>query len=50
MTGLDGTPMPSFGDALKPDQIWDLVHYIQTLQPGSKKKGANPIKAEPKND
>jgi mono/diheme cytochrome c family protein len=29
-TGLDGTPMPSFGD-LKPDQIWDLVHYIQTL-------------------
>jgi cytochrome c oxidase cbb3-type subunit 2 len=30
-TGLDGTPMPSFTDALKPDQIWDLVHYIQTL-------------------
>lgn len=31
-TGLDGTPMPSFTDALKPDQIWDLVHYIQTLR------------------
>jgi mono/diheme cytochrome c family protein len=31
-TGLDGTPMPSFADALKPDQIWDLVHYIQTLR------------------
>jgi mono/diheme cytochrome c family protein len=30
-TGLDGTPMPSFTDALKPDQIWDLVHFIQTL-------------------
>ncbi len=30
-TGLDGTPMPSFADTLKPDQIWDLVHYIQTL-------------------
>jgi cytochrome c oxidase cbb3-type subunit 2 len=29
-TGLDGTPMPSFADS-KPDQIWDLVHYIQTL-------------------
>jgi mono/diheme cytochrome c family protein len=31
-TGLDGTPMPSFADALKPDQIWDLVHYVQTLR------------------
>jgi mono/diheme cytochrome c family protein len=30
-TGLDGTPMPSFADSLKPDQIWDVVHYIQTL-------------------
>jgi mono/diheme cytochrome c family protein len=30
-TGLDGTPMPSFSDSLKPDQLWDLVHYIQTL-------------------
>ena len=32
MTGLDGTPMPSFTDALKPDQIWDIVHYIHELQ------------------
>jgi len=32
-TGLDGTPMPSVADALKPDQIWDLVHYIATLRP-----------------
>lgn len=32
VTGLDGTPMPSFADSLKPDQIWDLVHYIQTLR------------------
>src|SRR5215831_790971 len=32
MTGLDGTPMPSFTDALKPDQIWDIVHYIHDLQ------------------
>jgi cytochrome c oxidase cbb3-type subunit I/II len=30
--GLDGTPMPSFTDAMKPDQIWDVVHYIQTLR------------------
>jgi len=32
MTGLDGTPMPSFADALKPDQAWDIVHYIHTLR------------------
>ena len=24
--------MPSFTDAMKPDQIWDVVHYIQTLR------------------
>lgn len=32
MTGLDGTPMPSFSDALEPNQIWDLVHYVQTFR------------------
>lgn len=25
MTGLAGTPMPSYADALEPDQAWDLV-------------------------
>jgi mono/diheme cytochrome c family protein len=33
MTGLDGTPMPSFADNIKPDEAWDLVHYLRTLQP-----------------
>jgi mono/diheme cytochrome c family protein len=32
MTGLDGTPMPSFADDLKPSEAWDLVHYVRTLQ------------------
>lgn len=32
MTGLDGTPMPSFADYVTPDQAWDLVHYLRTLQ------------------
>jgi mono/diheme cytochrome c family protein len=32
MTGLDGTPMPSFSDALDAGQIWDLVHYVQTFR------------------
>lgn len=32
MTGLDGTPMPSFADDIKPDEAWDLVHFLRTLQ------------------
>ncbi len=31
MTGLDGTPMPSFADNIKPDEAWDLVFYLRTL-------------------
>jgi cytochrome c oxidase cbb3-type subunit 2 len=33
MTGLDGSPMPSFADVLTPAQAWDLVHFLRTLQP-----------------
>jgi cytochrome c oxidase cbb3-type subunit 2 len=33
MTGLDGTPMPSFADNVKPDEAWDLVFYLRTLEP-----------------
>jgi len=32
MTGLDGTPMPSYFEDIKPDQAWDLVHFLRTLQ------------------
>lgn len=32
MTGLDGTPMPSFVDVIKPEDAWDLVHFLRTLQ------------------
>jgi cytochrome c oxidase cbb3-type subunit 2 len=31
VTGLDGTPMPSFGGAMNADQRWDVVHYIRSL-------------------
>ena len=31
MTGLNGTPMPSYADSMTPAQAWDLVHYIKTL-------------------
>jgi mono/diheme cytochrome c family protein len=30
-TGLNGTPMPSFVDALSADQRWDLANYVFSL-------------------
>ena len=45
-TGLDGTPMPSFTDALKPDQMWDIVHYIATMR-GAKKGDHKVASIEP---
>jgi len=33
MTGVDGTPMPSFADNIKPEEAWELVFYLRTLQP-----------------
>ena len=32
MTGVDGTPMPSFADMIQPNDAWDLVHFLRTLQ------------------
>lgn len=45
-TGLDGTPMPSFTSALKPEQMWDIVHYIATLRTATK-GDRRQAKAEP---
>ncbi len=36
MTGLDGTPMPSYADSLQPDQAWDLVFYVLSLSLGGR--------------
>ncbi|HUO17555.1 MAG TPA: cytochrome c [Verrucomicrobiae bacterium] len=49
MTGLDGTPMPSFADNIKPDEAWDLVFYLRTLmKPNSKEKEiAKQLKLQP---
>jgi len=56
MTGLDGTPMPSFADVIKPEDAWDLVHYLRTLQVSHKspelalwegtKEGAEIVRAQ----
>ena len=40
MTGLDGTPMPSWSDNIKPDEAWDLVFYLRSLQPTNSKEKA----------
>lgn len=35
MTGLDGSPMASFSNSLKPEQAWDVVHYVRTFHTDS---------------
>ncbi|MGE3496635.1 MAG: c-type cytochrome [Candidatus Binatia bacterium] len=32
-TGLNGTPMPSYVDALSAEQRWDLANYVYSLSP-----------------
>jgi cytochrome c oxidase cbb3-type subunit 2 len=51
MTGLDGTPMPSFADNIKPDEAWDLVFYLRTLmsQPSKAKEMAKKLDLKPVN-
>lgn len=38
-TGLDGTPMPSYADALTPEVIWAIVMYVETLPPDTQWTG-----------
>jgi mono/diheme cytochrome c family protein len=30
MVGLDGTPMSGYGEAMTPDEAWDLVHFLKS--------------------
>ena len=32
VTGISGTPMPSFADALTEEQKWRLIAFIETLR------------------
>jgi len=34
MTGMDGSPMLSYADKMTPEQTWDVIHYVRTLQVG----------------
>lgn len=51
MTGLDGTPMPSFADNIKPDEAWDLVFYLRTFmtQNSKEKEMAKKLDLKPVN-
>ncbi|RMH17286.1 MAG: hypothetical protein D6696_16075, partial [Acidobacteria bacterium] len=32
MTGIPGTPMPGFAEALTPDQVWSIALYVDSLR------------------
>jgi cytochrome c oxidase cbb3-type subunit 2 len=36
-TGLAGTPMPSYGDSLTSEQLWDVVYHVLSLSPEGQK-------------
>lgn len=38
LTGLNGTPMPSFADTVSPEDAWHLVHFLKTLRVESTKQ------------
>ncbi|MBI3608591.1 MAG: c-type cytochrome [Nitrospirae bacterium] len=46
-TGLNGTPMPSFAEALSSDQRWDVANFVISLCP---KKNIDPLTTKPNND
>ena len=45
ITGLDGTPMPSFAEVIQPNDAWDLVHFLRTLQVHRHSKENDVLKA-----
>jgi mono/diheme cytochrome c family protein len=30
-SGINGAGMPAFGDSIKPDQIWDIVNFLEAM-------------------
>jgi mono/diheme cytochrome c family protein len=45
-TGLNGTPMPAFGDALKPEERWAITDYMVSLGDGDEPGYATLITAK----
>lgn len=48
-TGINGTPMPSFGSSLaeEPETIWHLVHYVLSVVDKQEVEGIEDIVADP---
>ena len=40
--GIKGSPMPSYAGAMSAEQIWDMVHFIQSLSDGEGGPQVNP--------
>jgi len=37
--GLKGTPMPAYAGVFNDDEVWDLIHYVQSLaRPGAQER------------
>jgi mono/diheme cytochrome c family protein len=49
-TGLNGTPMPSFADALPPEQRWAVTDFIASLSGGDGPGYTNLVVAKPVQD
>ena len=32
LTGIDGSPMPSYAEAATPEDVWQLAYYVRSLQ------------------
>lgn len=50
MTGLDGTPMPAYSDAVAsdvvtPEELWHLAHYVESLAPTLQPRASDLISA-----
>ena len=47
--GINGTPMPAFGDALadEPETVWDMAHYIMSIVEGRDVPGLEDIQPPP---
>lgn len=45
-TGVDGTPMPSFGDLLTPDQRWEIAGYLRSIQSRRSKKARTMVRLD----
>jgi c(7)-type cytochrome triheme protein len=46
MTGLQGTPMPDFGDVFEPEQAWAVIYYVYSLGNAKRDLPPNAVKGD----